>query len=138
MMAELEDLCAIAQEYNLTVAAEYHQNTYNDNLKNALKVLESCQAENYKTYWQPQGNEKKDLESLEALLDHIAVVHVFNWSNFNLRYPFCEKPERWQRFFEIIATAKQDIPLIMEFVKDDSPNQFAEDVDCIRKMIADI
>ncbi len=138
MIAELEKLCSMAQEYKLTVAAEYHQNTYNDNLKNALRVLESCRAENYKTYWQPQGNEKKDLESLKALLDHIVVVHVFNWSSFNLRYPFCEKPERWQRFFEIISTSKRNIPLIMEFVRGDCPKQFAKDVECIRKMIANI
>ena len=46
-------LSGIAAEYGLTVASEFHRNTYNDTRETCLAYLKQCGMENLKTYWQP-------------------------------------------------------------------------------------
>lgn len=134
MAQEAKQLCEIAQKYNLIVASEFHQKTFNDCGKSSLKMLKEVNMPNFKTYWQPLGNEKKDLSNLKLVIDHVVVAHVFNWKNFDERYDFSFKNERWAKFFEVLKT-NANVAFIMEFVKDDSPQQFAKDYKTINKML---
>lgn len=131
---EVKMLCEIAQKNDLIVASEFHQKTYNDCGKSSVKFLKAVNMSNFKTYWQPLGHEKKDYANLKQVLDYLAVVHIFNWKNFDERFEFAYNNERWAKFFELIK-GKSDIVGMMEFVKDDSEKQFELDYKAINKMI---
>lgn len=134
MAEETKKLCTIAKKYDLIIAGEFHQKTFNDCGKSSLKMLKKVDMPNFKTYWQPLGHEKKDYANLKQILDYVSVVHIFNWKNFDERYEFAYNSERWAKFFELIK-GNSDIVGIMEFVKDDSEKQFAIDFKTINKMI---
>ena len=137
LIKELQDLCDIANKYNCIVAAEFHLNTLNDNYKSCLSVIKACKRENYKTYWQPLGNLRKDIINLENIKEHIVVVHTFNWKFNRIRCSF-KYSTKWKKFMRIILGYNKDIPFIMEFVKGDSEINFRKDVVYIRKMMEKI
>lgn len=133
MAKELVEACKIAQKYELIVAGEFHQGTYNDCGKSCNKMLKAVGMPNFKTYWQPLGGESKDLSNLQLVVENVVVAHIFNWKNFDTRYEFEYNCDRWKKFFDILSSNNQVVG-IMEFVKDDSVAQFAKDCKLIKSM----
>lgn len=135
MVGEVQRMCEIAGKYGLTVASEFHQRTYNDCGKSSLRFIKAVGKANYKTYWQPLSRGKSDLKNLRMVLDYVAIAHVFNWKNFDIRYEFDYEIERWQQFFELLI--RKDVPLIMEFVKNDDEQIFAKDLMTIKNVVGE-
>lgn len=134
MVKEVKSVCKIAQKYNLIIASEFHQKTYNDCGKSCLRFIKAVNMPNYKTYWQPIKQNSSDLKNLKLVIDNVIIVHIFNWKNFDERYAFSYKSDRWQGYFDIIQNNKNIIG-IMEFVKDDSEENFAIDYKTILSML---
>lgn len=137
MVKDVKNVCKMAQKYNLIIASEFHQKTYNDCGKACLKFIEAVNMQNYKTYWQPLKQNNFDFKNLEKVVDNVVIAHIFNWRNFNERYMFDYKSERWQKFF-IAMKSNKNIVGIMEFVKDDSIDNFAQDYKTIINMLEEI
>lgn len=132
MVEETKRLSEIAAQYHLVIGFEFHNNTNNDNGVSAAAFLQAVNCDNVKTYWQPFGNKKKDTENLRAVLPYLVAVHVFYWSKHGKRYPLKKGIRCWKMWIEMIEQAGKDTPYIMEFVKDDSPAQFSEDLKELR------
>ena len=107
----------IAAEYGLTVASEFHRNTYNDTRETCLAYLKQCGMENLKTYWQPMYA-GEDFENLRAVAGQTEVAHLFCWNQSgSRRYPL-KKGEKEIGLFlrELLAQGYQG-DLLLEFVK---------------------
>lgn len=134
MVAETEEIADIAEKYGLTVAFEFHHNTYNDSGEASLKFLKAVNKANVKTYWQPFSLEE-DTQNLTAVAEYLAGIHIFCWDKHGRRFPLSYGEKEWRSYLDIIKNKNITVPYIMEFVKDDSTEQFKEDVAFIKKLI---
>ena len=126
ILDEARMLAGIAAQYGQTLAFEFHGKTLNDNGEASVKFLSECAEENIQTYWQPlsfSDNEK----NLSLVLPYLAAVHVFTWDDAYNRYPLADGAEKWNRYLSILRQEKISTRLIMEFVRDDSEEQFLTD-----------
>lgn len=124
--AELRDICAQAAPAGITVALEYHRNTLTDTADSALALLQAAGSGNLRTYWQPNPDLtlEQQLGELRLLGEWVDAVHVFQWQRGNLRCQLEEGEAAWQTYLELLG---QHRDYILEFVRDDAPEQFRRD-----------
>ena len=133
LLSETRELAAVAAEHSLTLAFEFHGGTLNDNGKSSIEFLSDCGMDNIKTYWQPLafGNSE---ENLLAVLPWLCTVHVFNWDTENRRYPLFQAKDVWEKYIKIIENANlPSCPFLLEFVPNDSEEQFFRDAKALRE-----
>jgi sugar phosphate isomerase/epimerase len=134
LLEETKKLSAIADEYGQTLAFEFHGKTLNDNGESSVAFLADCAKENVKTYWQPlsySDNEK----NLSLVLPYLCAVHVFTWDDDHKRYPLADGTQQWKKYLQILKDADISTKLIMEFVKNDTAEQFLTDAAVLRNWI---
>ena len=134
LLEETKKLSTIAAEYGQTLAFEFHGKTLNDNGESSVKFLSDCAKENVKTYWQPlsySDNEK----NLSLVLPYLCAVHVFTWDDEHRRYPLADGTVAWKKYLQILKNADISTKLIMEFVKDDTAEQFLTDAAVLKEWI---
>ena len=134
MVDEVRECCALAEQENITVAFEYHRRSLTDNADSAVRLLKAVDRANCKTYWQPNPelSWQQNREELQQILPWLCRVHVFSWLTDNTRLPLAAQAEQWKSWLQLIP---QDIPLLLEFVKDDSEKQFIEDIHTLQQWI---
>lgn len=130
----------IAKCNGQTVAFEYHYGTYCDRAESVIKLIDSVERDNVKSYWQPMyWNSYKsdrervdaDLKSIRAISRYIANVHVYNWRAFD-RFPLEESKAEWREYLSALPKSGK---LYLEFVKDDSIEQFKRDAATLIELI---
>lgn len=94
-------------------------------------------------YWQPmvQGADMEcRMAGLNELKDRILNLHVFHWEYDASkeswieavdRRPLSEGHEDWKQYFSVELPPRERYALL-EFVRDDDPQQFFEDVDTLK------
>lgn len=118
----------LALQHNITVAYEFHGNTLTDTNDSALALLQDVP--NMRTLWQPPHDmsEAERLDGLRAVLPWLANVHVFHWRMPDrARLPLREGADLWRKRLTVAASTDRDIAALLEFVRDDDPNQFLRD-----------
>ena len=124
---------------DITIALEYHGNTLTDTQASAHQLLEEVGLPELKLYWQPRsgGDFATDLIELDAALPHLAHVHCFHWGpgGWKDRYPLLDGTKEWQAYLEPLRQLEEDRYVILEFVKDDSTEQFLEDAQVLRSLL---
>lgn len=127
---------AAAKEH-IQVAFEFHGNTLTDTNDSCLKLLNDIDNNNIKTYWQPPVtmgiNERK--EGLRMILPWLSHIHVFHWMDGN-RLPLEDGTDEWKEYMEIIKSVEGSRYAMIEFVRDNSPQQFIDDANCLKKIIS--
>ncbi len=134
LLEETKKLSGIAAEYGQTLAFEFHGKTLNDNGESSVAFLSDCAKENVKTYWQPlsySDNEK----NLSLVLPYLCAVHVFTWDDEYRRYPLADGTHAWKKYLQILKDADISTKLIMEFVKDDTAEQFLTDAAVLKEWV---
>jgi 3-dehydroshikimate dehydratase len=131
-----------ADQAGLVVAYEFHGNTLTDTYASALRLLRVVDHHAVKTYWQPPSlSIEENVEGLQSLLPWLTNVHVISWrptSSGNAetgateRAPLALMAEAWHRYFEVLGQMEDDHYALLEFVRDDSPEQFMEDAALLR------
>jgi sugar phosphate isomerase/epimerase len=129
-----------AREMDITIALEYHGGTLTDTQSSAHQLLQEVGLPDLKLFWQPRtgGDGSTDLVELEAALPHLAHVHCFHWGEGGGadRYPLLDGTKKWQAYLEIVHQVEGDRFVILEFAKDDSPQQFLEDASVLKALLA--
>ncbi len=125
-LAELADVAATA---GIEVALEFHRNTLTDEVDSTITLLLDVGAPNLKTYWQPPVDldDAECLAQLEALMPWLSTVHVFSWWPSNTRLPLAARASLWRPVLDRLAAEPREINALLEFVADDSQDQFAKD-----------
>ncbi len=144
--ALLEETKALAREagaQNIEIAFEFHRKTMNDTGESSLAFLNALGELSVSTYWQPFFHETPekdflfadDRDNLLKVLPHISAVHVFSWDEAAHRFPFAYHKDAWREFLAVLEESPCE-ELIMEFVKDDSETQFAEDLAMLKTLLS--
>jgi sugar phosphate isomerase/epimerase len=129
-----------AREMNITIALEYHGGTLTDTQNSAQQLLEEVGLPELKLYWQPrtgEGDFKSNLAELQAALPHLSHVHCFHWGTDGgaERFPLLDGTQVWQDYIKTFRKRDEDRFVILEFVKDNSPEQFIEDAQVLNSLI---
>lgn len=128
-----------ARELDISIALEYHRNTLTDTQASAHQLIEEVNLPELKLFWQPRtgGVFENDLIELKAALPHLAHVHCFHWGPKGKKdaYPLMDGAEQWKQFINSVRNIDGDRFVILEFVKDDAPEQFVEDAKVLRALI---
>lgn len=129
VIEDSQNITELTASAGLTVAYEYHPNTLTNTLSSTIKLLKSVAYNAVSTYWQSTAN--------TSIAENIAALHILKpWlSNIHVnpgRVPLAdtERTETgpvWQQYLEIAASTGRDHYALIEFVKDDKPEQFLDD-----------
>lgn len=138
---DLRRIGRLAQGENIEIAIEFHENTLTDNPSSALQLVRVVNLENVKLYWQTTNRQSRDYSqaALETLLPFVSHVHVFNWEFENdaiIRRPLSEAEEAWMNYLK--TASNKDRCALLEFVRDDSPQQLADDARTLRRFLAQL
>lgn len=123
-----------AKNKNIRLNFENHRVTLTDTTKSARKLLNDINRDNVYIYWQPQAddNEEERIEAIKILHDKISNIHVFNWDEDFNRYPLIEAKDEWESYIKKLGG---DRAYLLEFVKDDSLEQFKKDAKVLKNML---
>jgi 3-dehydroshikimate dehydratase len=108
------------------------RNTLTDTLPSCLSLLDAVPG--LRCYWQPPHGEDpaQQLAGLRALLPRLAHLHVFHWRMPALeRLPLADGATVWPERLRL-AAASPEIAAMLEFMRDDSVEQFLEDARTLR------
>lgn len=94
LVDDAKAICSVANEYNLIVCPECHDNTFNNNTDAFLKIHGDICCDNFKTYFQSRYKRLEyDLDRLERTLPFIESIHISyseqsreQFPKFNPRY----------------------------------------------------
>lgn len=134
-IADLADGCGI------NIAYEFHGGTLTDTNDTALRLLGEVDHPRVKTYWQPPGKASLAycLAGLESVLPWLCNIHAFHWQpDFASRRPFAEGVEYWRQFLQLALRTGRDHWVMLEFVRDDSPEQFLEDAATLTRLLNEV
>ncbi len=140
VIADLQRITALAEGSDIEIALEHHPNTLTDQTDSALQLLKEVDAGNLRLYWQPQVGKsvKEHEESLSCFLPHLSNIHVYQWKSAgesHQRLPLTEGAEEWRRYMDIIHGTGRDHFAMLEFVRDDSPEQLYEDAAVLKELL---
>lgn len=130
-----------AKKARIKVALEYHANTLTDTFQSTVELLASIEDPYLQTLWQPPlGSEPaQNLKHIQSLLPRLANLHVFHWTldsnGVRQKQPLATGKADWIQY---IAAARPNVGTryaLLEFVKDDSLDQFYQDATTLRNLL---
>ncbi len=129
----------VAAKRKVALAFEFHNNTLTETTESAVQLLKEIGSANVRSYWQPRSKDPLDakLLSLDTVLPWLAHVHCYQWdAATNVRQPLDQGESEWKQYLARIRKAAGDRYVMIEFVKDDSPEAFLRDAATLRKWLA--
>lgn len=122
----------LAEPHGVTVAFEYHRNTLTETAEGALALLQAVDRANVRTYWQPNPERAhgENLGELAAVSPYLENMHVFHWTRHGRRLPLRAGAGEWRAYLGAAGPKAA----ILEFVKNDSPAQCAQDARTLRRL----
>ncbi len=129
MADELKQICFQAQKTGITVSLEYHRGTLTETAVSTLKLIGLAESKNLYTYWQPNPDITHDenCEELQMVKLYLSHIHTFHWKAGNIRYPLAEGKAEWLNYLRVAKLDLKKSACILEFVKDDSIQNFMTD-----------
>lgn len=136
VVIETRLMADLAEKAGIRISFEYHGNTLTDTISSTLKLLHAINHTNVFSYWQPAvgldvHTRLHDLALLIPKLDHI---HVFQWQE-KTRLPLAEGLDEWIPYLQLAQQAQGDRYVMLEFVKNDDPQQFLEDARTLHNLV---
>ena len=128
----------MAAEKGIKICFEYHGWTLTDNRFSAQELSINVGRENVRLYWQPNFclTTEENLLALDMLLPRVENIHCFFWNARGERFPLAQGSECWEKFAQLIKADGGDHRLMVEFVKDATPEQLLQDAEALRRAIS--
>lgn len=131
-----------AADASITISLEYHPNSLTDDLVSARNLMAEIDDPNVFLYWQPRPglSLEEALDELRAIGAETSHLHVFAWDSERNRYPLSDHRAYWNRIFSECPATRWpgDHFAMLEFVRDDSPEQFRIDAAVFRQMLKEV
>jgi sugar phosphate isomerase/epimerase len=126
----------MSKKQNITISYEYHENTLTDTHQSAIKLLSKVNHPNLYTYWQPLFGTEHSLriEGLKSVLPQISDIHV-QYRSDGQTMSLSDGIELWEQYIEIIKEDKKQRTAMLEFVKDNDPEQFLKDAETLKNIL---
>lgn len=133
---DTQRICEAALKENIGISFEYHANSLTDTPESALKLIRDVNCSNVYTYWQPSLgiSFEERLKALEMVSPWLTNIHAYQWKELE-RMPLASGKAEWNKYFELAAKIKGDRYCLLEFVKDDKPEQFIEDAASLKEFL---
>lgn len=136
----IRKLVASMADADITVGLEYHGGTLTDTQESAHQLLTDVDDERLTLYWQPRtgGQFEQDLVELRAALPRLSHIHAFHWGarGWQERLPLACGRASWSAYLDLARQAAGDHAVIMEFVREDSPEHFLADAEVLKELVA--
>ncbi|MGN0746949.1 MAG: sugar phosphate isomerase/epimerase family protein [Aristaeellaceae bacterium] len=122
---EAARIADMASQEGVKVAFEWHKNTLTDTNASALRLLADANSPNLYCLWQPTValSPAERVEGIRLLGDRLVNYHVYSWPD-GKRGPL--NAAEWKLYLDAAVCGGSHFAL-MEFVRGDTPEQFAED-----------
>lgn len=136
----LDETRAIADEagrHGVLLAFEFHDDTLNDTYESCCELLTDLAHPQVKTYWQPLHGAGPDINGvgIDMILPWIVGVHVFHWwPKAEVRLPLQDGANHWKEYIHKLSSISEAVPCNLEFVKDNSPEQFLKDASTLLEL----
>lgn len=132
LVAEAQQAADMAQQAGLTLSYEWHSFSLTDTNESAVRLLEEIGRENVCLCWQPavDKDEQYCMAGLKAIKDKLTNVHVYNWNMAGeelLRAELAGGQKEWRNYLQEVNRTGRDHFALLEFVLDDSTDQFLRD-----------
>ena len=126
-----------AAQMGIAVAYEFHGHSLTDDADSARQLLLDVAHPNVHCYWQPPTVDPVDqnLAGLEKIIDWLSNVHVFTWGSNHERFHLAHGSEPWRQYLQKIAPVPGDRFALLEFLKDDDPQQFLADAQTLKQWL---
>lgn len=134
---DLRDIGKCAEKEGRTVSLEHHANTLTDTLASTQALLQAVHCENVRPYWQVPHDitVEESLAGLKALLPVLTHVHVYHCRRVSgeiEQLALVEGKPSWKQYLQALATTGREHSALLEFVRDECPNQFRQDAETLR------
>ncbi|WP_432799536.1 sugar phosphate isomerase/epimerase family protein [Poriferisphaera sp. WC338] len=124
------------------IAFEFHGNSLTDHAAAAIKLHNDINHDNVKMYWQPLSHNmpQDPKDDLAAILPILGDIHVFAWlrgqdEHHPTRLALQEGYTQWVSYFKMIKDAEHNCTAMLEFAKNDSPDQFLADAATLKQLL---
>ncbi|MCE0499145.1 MAG: sugar phosphate isomerase/epimerase [Methylacidiphilales bacterium] len=135
VIADALRIADLSRAHGVTISFEYHDGTLTDTRDSVQRLLEEMAHPNLEFLWQPKHGEtvEQGVARLRDVCPRLRHVHVFHWwPTASDRRPLIEGRERWGYYLEILQGMGKTVPCLLEFVRDDSTEQFLQDAATLR------
>ncbi len=139
VVLDSQRIADLASLKGIDVSFEYHGKTLTDTVESALELLKSVNRPNVNIYWQPAVglDTETRLSNIKAIGKYISNVHVFNWHNID-RLTLESGLADWKSYKKALSKFSnkgKERYFLLEFVKDDSLDQFHQDAKTLKKLL---
>lgn len=131
--------CAdLAAKRGITICLEYHSNTLTDDAGSVRTLMNELDHSNIEFLWQPSVNDDVETSTrrLIEVLPRLRNLHVFQWNPGVERRPLAEGGAAWSTYLDIVRETGKPVDCLLEFVMNDSTEQFVADAATLRKWLA--
>ena len=134
---ESRRISELAEKVGIMVAFEYHNNTLTDTSGSACRLLKEVDCRNTGCYWQPPEGLDVDLRihGLMQIIPWLNNIHVSHCVS-NEIIPLADGIGEWQKYMEVLKNVKGDRFCMLEFVKNDDPDQFLRDAETLKHLVS--
>lgn len=134
LLKDTADMCDTAKKYGLVVAAECHDNTFNNNTDAILKFTKELGKDNFKTYYQSRYFRfDYDLDRIDRTYAITKDIHV-SYSEVTREQRFRKKDKNYLDALLNKYKEKNFSGIVMlEFTKRSSEKSFIEDIEKLKK-----
>ena len=132
----------LADQADVTVAYEFHGNTLTDTYASTLALLKAVNRPSLRSFWQPpKGSEpQENLIGFETIAPWVTHIHLFSWelsvNGETIRLPLDEHTAQWLAYLDRIQTLPGDRFALLEFVRNDDPQQFLADAATLKRWLS--
>ncbi len=118
-------IAGMAAKKGVTLVTEWHKNTLTDTNESGIALLEAVNHPHFKTLWQPTValSPAQRVEGIRLIGDRLTNMHVYSWPD-GKRGPL--NAAEWKLYLDAAPCGGPHCALL-EFVRDNTPEQFAED-----------
>ncbi|MBP1991964.1 sugar phosphate isomerase/epimerase family protein [Paenibacillus eucommiae] len=137
VITDAQHISGMAMKEGIAIDFEYHGGTLTDSQDSANRLLLGIDRPNVRCNWQTPINETMEQRSdgLSAILPSLANIHVFHWLPDGRRCSLDEGRQQWLQYIRIIQKAGKTHYALLEFVKDDSTEQFRKDAQILNEIL---
>ena len=123
-----------AQKRGIKTAFEWHKNTLTDTNESAKRLLDEACHPNLYCLWQPTAalTPRERAEGIRLMGGRLLNFHVYSWPD-GRRGPL--NAAEWQYYFDAAGALTGERCALLEFVRDDDPDQFRRDARTLLELL---